>query len=118
MPAVLPAKKADVARRGHMKRWVMAALQDGGLTMSELVRQIAQDRPDLSHKAVYQRTGQCLARLKKTGKVRRDGRVWSLVNRLCCTNPMRDSSRESSMVAGWHEQTDTPDLQDPELASV
>jgi hypothetical protein len=35
---------------------------------------------------------------------------------LCCTNPMRDSSCESSMVAGWHEQTDTPDLQDQELA--
>ncbi|MDR5655330.1 hypothetical protein, partial [Ruixingdingia sedimenti] len=26
-------------------------------------------------------------------------------NGLCCTNPVRDSSRESSMVAGWHEQT-------------
>ena len=35
---------------------------------------------------------------------------------LCCTNPMKDSSCESSMVAGWHEQTDTPDLQDQELA--
>ena len=37
---------------------------------------------------------------------------------LCCTNPVRDSSRESSMVAGWHEQTDTPDLQDQELAII
>ena len=25
------------------------------------------------------------------------------VARLCCTNPMRDSSRESSMVAVWYE---------------
>jgi transposase len=24
---------------------------------------------------------------------------------LCCTTPVRDSSCESSMVAGWHEQT-------------
>jgi len=41
-----------------------------------------------------------------------------LAARLCCTNPVRDSSRESSMVAGWHEQTDTPDLQDQELAGL
>gem|GEM_PF-2325761 len=25
------------------------------------------------------------------------------LTRLCCTNPMRDSSRESSMVAVWYE---------------
>ena len=37
---------------------------------------------------------------------------------LCCTNPVRDSSRESSVVAGMHEQTDTPDLQDQELAGL
>lgn len=33
---------------------------------------------------------------------------------LCCTNPVRDSSRESSMVAGWYVQTDTACLQDRE----
>ena len=37
---------------------------------------------------------------------------------LCCTNPVKDSSRESSMVAGVHEQTHIPDLQDQELASL
>ena len=37
---------------------------------------------------------------------------------LCCTNRVRDSSRESSVVAGLHEQTDTPDLQDQELARL
>ena len=37
---------------------------------------------------------------------------------LCCTNPVWDSSRESSVVAGVHEQTDTTDLQDQELASL
>ena len=36
--------------------------------------------------------------------------------RLCCTNPKRDSSGESSVVAGQHEQTHIPRLQDPELA--
>ena len=37
---------------------------------------------------------------------------------LCCTNPVRDSSRESSVVAGVHEQTYPPDRQDPELARL
>ena len=38
--------------------------------------------------------------------------------RLCCTNPMTDSTCESSVIAGWHEQTDTSELQDPELAQL
>lgn len=38
--------------------------------------------------------------------------------RLCCTNPVRDSSRESRVAAGVHEQTDTPNLQDPELTRL
>ena len=36
----------------------------------------------------------------------------------CCTNRVKDSSRESSMVAEMHEQTHTPDLQDHELACL
>lgn len=44
--------------------------------------------------------------------------VSRISDRLCCTNPVRDSSRESSVVAARHEQTDTPDLQDSELAGV
>lgn len=38
--------------------------------------------------------------------------------RLSCTNRQRDSSREFCVVAGRHEQTETPDLQDPELARL
>ena len=38
--------------------------------------------------------------------------------RLWCTNPVGDSSRESSVVAGGHEQTHTPRLQDQERARV
>ena len=37
---------------------------------------------------------------------------------LCCTNPARDSSPESSVVAGVHEQTHTVNLQDQELAGL
>lgn len=28
-------------------------------------------------------------------------------SRLCCTNQVMNSSRESSVIAGWHEQSDT-----------
>lgn len=38
--------------------------------------------------------------------------------RLYCTNPVRDSSCESSVVAGLHEQTYTPRLKDQELARL
>ena len=38
--------------------------------------------------------------------------------RLCCTNRVRDSSRESSVLVANHEQTDTPRLQDPQLAGL
>ncbi|EAU44228.1 ISMca1, transposase [Salipiger bermudensis HTCC2601] len=49
-----------------------------------------------------------------------DDVVWvpTVFTRLCCTNRVRDSSRESSMVAVMHEQTYTPNLQDQELASL
>ncbi len=40
------------------------------------------------------------------------------VERLCCTNPVWDSSRESSVIAGGHEQTEHTDLPHPELARV
>jgi hypothetical protein len=37
---------------------------------------------------------------------------------LCCTNRVRDSFRESSVVAVQYEQTHTPRLQDQELARL
>ena len=36
----------------------------------------------------------------------------------CCTNPVWDSSHESSVVAEMYEQTYTPVLQDQELANL
>jgi len=38
--------------------------------------------------------------------------------RLCCANRVGDSSWESRVIVGGHEQTDTPDLQDQELAGL
>ena len=39
-------------------------------------------------------------------------------HRLRCTNPVRDSSCESSVIAGGHEQTERPGPQDAEPAVV
>ncbi|WP_036179771.1 HK97 family phage prohead protease [Palleronia rufa] len=49
---------------------------------------------------------------------RRDALLLVSVWGLCCTNPVRDSCRESSVVAGRHEQTHTANLQDQELAGL
>ena len=61
-----------------------------------------------------------------SGKGRAESRTflnWFLesifrLDRLCCTNPVRDSSCESSVIAGVYEQTEHTDLQDAELARV
>ena len=37
---------------------------------------------------------------------------------LCCTNGLRDSSRESSVIVDCYEQLVPYDVQDPELAFV
>jgi hypothetical protein len=37
---------------------------------------------------------------------------------LCCTNPVRDSLRETSMIAGRHEQLGTHEIQDHELVVI
>ncbi|MFT7137164.1 MAG: hypothetical protein ACI80I_003175 [Akkermansiaceae bacterium] len=37
---------------------------------------------------------------------------------LCCTNPVWDSYREPSVIAGGYEQFEPAFLQDPELASL
>ena len=46
------------------------------------------------------------------------GQASSALNGLCCTNPVRDSCCESSVIAGMDEQTEHTDLQNPELARV
>ncbi len=46
-----------------------------------------------------------------------DGRIITGAG-LCCPNPVRDSSFESSMIAGGHERTEPTGVQDPELARV
>ena len=38
--------------------------------------------------------------------------------RLCCTNGVKDSLFESSMIAGGHEQLDPDEVQDHELVGL
>ena len=38
--------------------------------------------------------------------------------RLCCTNGVKDSQFESSMIAGGHEQLDPDEVQDHELVGL
>lgn len=78
MPVVSPINRVDAASPGHMQRVVIAALRDGGLTMPDLTRKVLLRRPELDWTSAYQRTGQCLARLKQAGRVDRNGRVWAL----------------------------------------
>ena len=77
-PAVLPAKKPDAARRGHMRRLVILGLRESGQTMPELTKFIARNRPELDWNMAFQRTGQCLTRLKRSHRVTRIGRTWTL----------------------------------------
>src|SRR6056297_1386858 len=75
-PRVMPPKPKNSARRGHMTALVLNALAEGGKTLPEVARCVHQRRPGLPYSAAYARTGQALAKLKKRGLVRREGRVW------------------------------------------
>lgn len=78
MPAVLPAKKPDVAKCGHMSRWVLDYLKDGPKGRREIAEHIAGKRPNVAPDMVYRRTGQALDRLKHKGRIVRCDGGWRL----------------------------------------
>jgi methyl coenzyme M reductase subunit C len=78
MPAVLPAKKADVARRGQMTRLVMDALRSGPKTTRQISAIIATARPEISPDEVHRRTEAAMCNMRYRGEVVRDGRLWGL----------------------------------------
>ena len=78
MPAVLPAKNANVAYRGQVRKILCEALRDGPKTRAELVRYVAAKRPTLPPEVVYRRADQVLWKMKKAGMLCREGRVWRL----------------------------------------
>lgn len=76
MPRILPGKRSDVARRGHMRVWILGALRDGPKTLQEVTDWIAEKTPHVPRRRVYSRVSQALHKLKVSGLVRHEGRVW------------------------------------------
>jgi hypothetical protein len=79
IPRVLPPKRMDVALKGQMRRILVGALSNGPKRMPALVACVAEARPEIAPGAAYSRTGQALQKLRLSGMVRRDGRLWRLV---------------------------------------
>lgn len=82
LPAVLPAKRQDAARRGHMSALILDALRGGPKPLSEIADHVASKRPEIDDRAAYVRTTQALDRLKRKGRVVQDfgpdGCLWGL----------------------------------------
>ena len=78
MPAVLPAKKADVAKRGQMTRLVLDALRTGPKTARQISAIIAPARPEISPDEAHRRTEVALCNMKYRGELVRDGRLCRL----------------------------------------
>ena len=82
MPAVLPAKKADVANCGQMTRLVREALRGGPKTTREISAVVAVARPEISPEIAHRRTEQVLCNMKFSGALIRDGRLWGLPSKV------------------------------------
>jgi hypothetical protein len=76
MPAVLPPKRPDAARKGLMRLMLPDGIRKGHRTQRDLAAHVHSQRPELTAKAAYERTTQALQKLKAAGLVRREGRVW------------------------------------------
>jgi hypothetical protein len=81
MSAVLPSKRCDVARRGHMRLLVTEALGDGGKTTVEVAASVAAKGPEITPEAAHKRAALCLSRMKREGLLMSEGRVWSFSQR-------------------------------------
>jgi hypothetical protein len=78
MPAVLPAKNANVALRGHARALICEALRDGPKTRREIVAYVVTKRPELPYDVVYRRVDRLLWRMGKAGALVNKGGVWKL----------------------------------------
>jgi len=137
-PSRVPVKAGDRVKTDRRDALMLAKLHRAGELTAVRVRDAAHEamRDLVRAQATSGRvTGKVLQHLQGFGL--RHGRIypgkkgWTKAYphrlttvrfehpaRLCCTNSMRDSSCESSVVAGRHEQTHTPRLQDQELAGL
>lgn len=78
LPRVLPARRADCAKSGQMRRMIFEALRAGGLSLREVSLLVAHRRPELTFAQALKRSSQCLDRMNTLGLVERRGRNWSL----------------------------------------
>ena len=76
MPAVLPAKKPDAARKGMMRIIILDGIRRGYRTQRELADYVAGKRPDLAPDAAYSRTTQALQKMRLAEMVQCEGGVW------------------------------------------
>jgi hypothetical protein len=70
LPAVLPAKRADAARKGLMRAIILDGIRKGCCTQRGLAEYVASQRPEISQCAAYVRTTQALQKLRRAGVVR------------------------------------------------
>ena len=76
MPDVLPAKRADAARKGLMRLIILDGIRKGHRAQREIAAYVHSQRPELTARAAYVRTTQALQRMKAAGMVRLDDGVW------------------------------------------
>jgi hypothetical protein len=83
MPRVQPAKRKDVARKGHMSKLVLEALRGSPMTTIEVAGHVARYRSELTPEDAKKRTALCLTKLKARGMVAHDfgpgGFLWRLI---------------------------------------
>jgi hypothetical protein len=73
MPAVLPAKRKDVAGKGIMSAIILEALSGGQASTRTIVVHVSARRPEITTEAAYRRTTQALAKMSNNGQVQRVG---------------------------------------------
>lgn len=80
MPAVLPAKRKDVAGNGIMSAIILEALGAVPLPLPQVVAHVAARRPELDPDFAYKRTVQVLFKMKQRGLVGNTKRIgWYVV---------------------------------------
>ncbi|WP_333829876.1 hypothetical protein [Pararhodobacter sp.] len=78
LPAVLPANRADAARKGLMRLIILDGIRKGYSSQRDLAAYVASKRPELTPCAAYVRTTQALQKMRRAGMVRQEGRAWRL----------------------------------------
>ena len=77
-PRVMLAKRKDVAKRGHMRVWLLDALRVRPMRLAELVEVVRLHQPDVPYDRISRRTSNVLWKMRRNGFVANEKRVWRL----------------------------------------